>query len=132
MIQASRAPAGAAVPMPPPPPTANPAVDPSLAAHPLAQITKPLLHHMNGTDGLNGYTFARWLIDSDPSGRQNYDIMKEAGRDQLMEIIKTYPPLYDVIEKVPAKFSAFLTEFLRFDEWQKEQDAMEDGEDTGT
>jgi hypothetical protein len=94
------------------------------------RFTPTLLHHMSNND-LNGYTFARWLIDSDPAGRQRYDEMKEAKREDVEAMLKMYPPLWDQLSKTPQKTEGFLTELLRLDEWEKEQAALEDQDDEG-
>lgn len=111
---------------PPPVLTGNQVMDELIST--TWQMAPTLLFHLHSEDR-NGYTFARWLIDSSANGRQNFNYMKEAGKDDLLKMIELYPPLDEALKKTPEKRNAFIDEMLRLDEWEKEQEAAGDDDE---
>lgn len=133
----SQQPAVEAAPAAPPPningfpmpsPTGNATVDPLLQY--VWRITPALLHHM-GTESLNGYTFARWMIDSDASGRQNYNMAKEAGSESFSQLLEMYPPVWSILVKTPVTLKTFMEEFLTLDAWEMDQAGEDEEEQEG-
>lgn len=86
-----------------------------------AAITPAFLHHLNDAN-LNGATFAGWLIDSRGDGRLQYDKMKEAGAEQITQLLALYPPLWSQVSAIPTKLTAFIEEFIQYDESQKAEE----------
>lgn len=102
------------LPQPGPPPT-----DPMTEF--AAALTPAFLHHLNDAN-LNGATFAGWLIDSRGDGRLQYDKMKEAGPEQITQLLSLYPPLWSQVSAIPTKLTAFIEEFIQYDEEQKAEE----------
>lgn len=97
----------------------------------IAEIAEPLINHLNGrhpesNEPLNGYDFAGWFITG--KGRLAYDTVKSVGPETLLNALKTYPPVWNVIGGVEPRVKQFLGEFLTLDEMLQEDDGDE-GED---
>ena len=97
--------------------------------HNLLNMLRPgLLKAFN--DGLSGAEYAESLIELTDaglfgpaySGRQIYDAILEAGEMSVSTVIKTFPPIWDVVKQTPQKWERFLHEFFTADEiWAKEE-----------
>ena len=116
----------------PVPPSAPPVVQPQLAAAMegaappgampgappmdpvrgmLMQLEKPLLSALEQEK--TGDEFADTLIGW--VGRIPYEQLKSLGKDQIMQMLQTYPPIWAVVMQVPQRFEQFLQEFLDHD-----------------
>lgn len=78
----------------------------------LERLREPLISSLNA--GESGYDFAAKFIDY--NGRLSYDYLKELGQDRIIALLSTYPPIWQVASRIPQQFSAFLNEFLSYDE----------------
>lgn len=81
-------------------------------------VTTPLLRSFNA--GESGAEFASRLVDltdsgyfgDGASGTQVYDQVLEFSPQLLDSLIKTYPPIWNVVGKTPQKWQKFLSEFF--------------------
>lgn len=94
----------------------------------IAEIAEPLINHLNGkhpesNEPFDGYDFASWFISG--KGRLAYDTVKSVGPDILLNALKTYPPVWNVIGGIEPKVKQFLGEFLTLDEMLKEEENEE-------
>jgi hypothetical protein len=104
--------------LPPPPPSSGAETDlpqpgdTTLNAyhHFLAQLEKPLLLAMENNEP--GDQFAEKLVGW--QGQVAYDLLHGLGRDQVIQILSTYRPIWSVVSTIPQKFSQFLDEFLSY------------------
>ena len=127
-----------AAPPPPPPPVQATAEQqqtqqqeqPDMMAqyHNLLSMLRPSLLK-SFMDGESGADYAERLIELTDaglfgpaySGRQIYDAILEAGELSVSTVIKTFPPIWDVVKQTPQKWERFLHEFFTADEiWAKE------------
>lgn len=76
----------------------------------LAQLEKPLRMSLDNNE--TGDTFAEKLVEF--HGQMAYDVLHNLGRDQLIQILSTYPPIWTVVSAMPQKFSQFLDEFMAY------------------
>lgn len=76
----------------------------------LAQLEKPLRMSLDSNE--TGDTFAEKLVEF--HGQMSYDVLHNLGRDQLLQILSTYPPIWQVVSAMPQKFSQFLDEFMHY------------------
>lgn len=104
----------------------NPA-DPNYGAHMfLAQIEPAFLAHFYGGE-TDGYSFAEFLLsgltggNETQDGRRAYMQIKEAGRDQLITTLQTYPPIWERVKATQMRLVKFIDEFLGYDELEDEQ-----------
>lgn len=88
----------------------------------LSQLEHPLLDSLNQGD--TGYDFAGKMIEW--QGRMVYDALREQGKDVLITIIRTYPPIWNVVVTIPQRFDLYLDEFLSYDEWLANQPPEQD------
>jgi hypothetical protein len=125
-----------AAPTPPPPPVQATAEQPTQEQQPdmmaqyhnlLSMLRPSLLKSF--MDGESGADYAERLIELTDaglfgpaySGRQIYDAILEAGEMSVATVIKTFPPIWDVVKQTPQKWERFLHEFFTADEiWAKE------------
>lgn len=77
----------------------------------LAKIEKPLLTHLR--QNATGGDFADWLIRSDDNGQLIYEALCEQGKEAVLRMLSMYPPIWSMVQGIPAKFDAFLDEFLQ-------------------
>ncbi len=85
-------------------------------------------------DGENGADYAERLIELTDaglfgptySGRQIYDAILEAGELSVSTVIKTFPPIWDVVKQTPQKWERFLHEFFTADQIWASEDEAED------
>jgi hypothetical protein len=78
----------------------------------LMELKDPLLKALENGD--TGDVFADRLIGW--KGRMAYDVLKELGGDTIVQLLRAYPPIWNVVGRVPQKLSKFLVEFLSYDE----------------
>jgi hypothetical protein len=76
------------------------------------ELKDPLLKALENGD--TGDVFADRLIGW--KGRMAYDVLKELGGDTIVQLLRAYPPIWNVVGRVPQKLSKFLVEFLSYDE----------------
>ena len=68
----------------------------------------------------------------------HYDQLKMAGQDNIMLLLKSYPPLWQIIAPSEFRVKEMLEMFLKYDEITKEneeegdEDEDEDGDDSHT
>jgi hypothetical protein len=90
----------------------------------LMELKDPLLKALENGD--TGDVFADRLIGW--KGRMAYDVLKELGGDTIVQLLRAYPPIWNVVGRVPQKLSKFLVEFLSYDEIVARQEQEEDGQ----
>lgn len=103
------------VPLPPP---ANSGTvlpqpgDPDMNAYHLflSQLEQPLLQSLNNNE--TGDEFAEKLIGW--QGQVAYDFLHGMGKENLIRVLATYRPIWQVVVSIPAKFEQFLDEFLSY------------------
>lgn len=103
----------------------------------IQQVEKPFLGHFFG-EGLNGYTFAQFILSNGtgggpvPDGRRVYMTVKEqlqpAGFDAL---VKAHFPLWSKVQGMPQQYAQFVKEFFTYDEWVAEQESEPEPATTG-
>jgi hypothetical protein len=81
----------------------------------LAELKDPLLRALERGD--DGYEFADFFCQW--KGDTLYEAMVEQGPDALMQALSTYPPIWEVVTKIPVRFSKFLEEFMDDSEEQE-------------
>jgi hypothetical protein len=94
----------------------------------LAELKEPLLRALNNPDVEEGshpgadfaYLLMQW------KGRMAYDALRELGKDVIVQLLHTYPPIWTEVVKTPQKFSTFLDEFLAYDQLMADQDRDEE------
>lgn len=104
----------------PPPPPANAGVvlpqpgDPDMNAYHLflSQLEQPLLQALNNNE--TGDAFAEKLVGW--QGQVAYDFLHGMGKENLIRVLSTYRPIWQVVVSIPAKFEQFLDEFLAYGE----------------
>ena len=113
---------------PPPDPNSQEAIKLRL----LQFLEKPFLAHFQDAD-LDGFTFAQWVISDGTmgapttKGRGLYmDIktnlgMRPDGGSTLDDMIKGFPPIWDIAKNTQPQYRKFLAEFFHYDEMQAEQ-----------
>ena len=93
-----------------------------------AMITTPLLRTFNAGEG--GADFAARLVEltedgffgPGASGTQVYDQVLEFGQPVIATLIKTYPPIWNVVGQTPAKWDRFLNDFFNARQiWAQEE-----------
>jgi len=85
--------------------------------------------HFFNTD-LNGYTFAEHIMTGSVSGPMIYAQMKNNGKDALLQVLSTYPPIWQKIGGLQPKLHAFADEFMSYEEWKNQllNEEEEEGE----
>lgn len=78
----------------------------------LAQLEKPLRLSLENNE--TGEEFAEKLVEF--HGQMAYDLLHNLGKDQLIQILSTYPPIWQVVTAIPQKFNQFLDEFMAYGE----------------
>lgn len=87
----------------------------------LAQLKDPLLLALQ--NGESGHEFADKLVQL--HGKMAYYAIAEHKADGIVQLLSTYPPIWNEISKVPQQFNVFLAEFLTYDEYlQQEEEAQ--------
>lgn len=76
----------------------------------LSALEKPLRLALENNEP--GDQFAEKLVGW--QGQVAYDLLHGLGRDQLIHILSTYPPIWSVVSAIPTKFSQFLDEFMSY------------------
>lgn len=76
----------------------------------LAQLERPLRLSLENNE--TGDEFAEKLVEF--HGQMAYDLLHNLGKDQLVQILATYPPIWQVVTAIPQKFQQFLDEFLAY------------------
>ena len=122
---------------------AAPAVDPDAAAFmsagfpmeavpALQQITVPFNAHYFGVPETSGYTLAAWVVTGGTAaketqdGRQQYELVKATGEENLQRILLARPPIQRAIGGFPVeRTQKFIREFLTYDEWLTQQDELD-------
>lgn len=96
----------------------------------LGQIKDPLLRSLEnaeaGEEAHAGADFAYLLIQW--NGRMGYDALRELGKDTIINLLRTYPPIWNEVVRVPQKFNVFLDGFMDADRIMKEDQDREDQE----
>lgn len=77
----------------------------------LAELEQPLI--LSLSMGETGDVFAGKLIDW--KGRMAYDILKSQGKDVLVALLRSYPPIWDKVSQIQPTLSQFLDDFLNYD-----------------
>jgi len=76
----------------------------------LAQLQQPLRLALENNE--TGDEFAEKLIGW--QGQVAYDLLHSLGKNQLLQILSTYPPIWRLVMAIPAKFEQFLDEFMAY------------------
>ena len=113
-------------------PNPNPNSDPGDAMRSyymvfLRQIERPLINHLNDASK-TGADFAAWVTDG--YGDVGYQSAKEMGKDALLALLMSHPPIAQVIQQIPSRADAFLEEFIHADEADDNPDNGEDAPPT--
>ena len=106
-------------------------------ANPMAQyhrflegIRLPMLGMMNDEGRETpGADFADWLMEAQgggPQGRQFYEGLKAQGPDAIKALFQSYPPLWNQLAQIEAKFDSFLEQFFQHDEIRQAELASEE------
>jgi hypothetical protein len=74
----------------------------------LEKVREPLLHSLNSGD--TGHDFAAKLADYE--GLLAYETLRGMGKESILALLSTYPPIWQVVSQVPARFDQFLDEFI--------------------
>ena len=82
----------------------------------LKSIERPLINHLNDPNK-TGADFAAWV--SDGYGEIGYQSAREMGKDALMALLLSYPPIAQVVKQIPERSSQFIDEFLSADETEE-------------
>lgn len=94
----------------------------------LSQIKDPLLRCLEnaeaGEEAHAGADFAYLLIQW--NGRMGYDALRELGKETIIRLLQTYPPIWTEVVRVPSKFNVFLDGFMDADRIMKEDQDRED------
>lgn len=104
--------------IPPPPPGGGAPLphpgDATMSAYHtfLAQLENPLRLSLENNE--TGDEFAEKLVEF--HGQMAYDLLHNLGKDQLINILSTYPPIWQVVTAIPQKFQQFLDEFMSYGE----------------
>jgi len=98
----------------------------------MRKITQPLLYHWTRRPQTNGYTFAEWVMQDGmgiptDEGRLAYLTIKtNIGMEGLLQALKAWRPIWMTLSQSPAEeLTAFVQEFLTYEEWQAAQDEPE-------
>jgi hypothetical protein len=98
----------------------------------LKRITEPLCSHFTGTPDTNGYSFANWIVTGgtaameNEKGRGQYQLMKAAGADALLQLLQAWRPIWSRIGGFPPqRIQQFIAEFLDYDDWLARQQEPE-------
>jgi hypothetical protein len=114
--------AGAINPAPEPAPGSNPALNEAdRYTMMLRQLEGPLMTSLS--EGQSGDEFAETLIRW--AGRIPYDSLKGMGKDAILSLLQTYPPIWMQVTQIPTRFNQFLDEFLDYDEIMAAEEAGE-------
>lgn len=100
----------------PTPNAAGTTLGPAITAM-LRTIEGPFLLHLNDPEK-TGADFAEWL--SSGYGEIRYQTMREMGKDAILALLLSYPPIAGVITQVPARTDQFLEDFLHAFEGESE------------
>lgn len=89
----------------------------------LMTIEDPLLRYLQ--EGRSGADFGHLFIEL--RGPQEFEALQHFGKDAVAEILRTYPPIWEVAGAMPAQFAVFLDEFMRTPEIleQKRRERLE-------
>lgn len=87
----------------------------------LGKLKPSLLKAFN--ENLPGHEYAELLVElgdnglfgEGSSGRQIYDTLLESGQVSVDMLVKTYPPIWEVVNKTPKKWDKFLSDFFNAD-----------------
>ncbi len=95
--------------------------------HPfLAQIEPAFINHFENK--LGGDRFAEWLVSSRRDGKLIYGQIVDAGTENLVGLLKSYPPIWSVAALIPNRFATFIDEFMAYGEDEPEdEDEGNDG-----
>lgn len=107
--------------------------------HAFVETLRPsLLKAIN--DGISGAEYAETLVElgdnglfgPNMSGRQTYDMLLEKGQETINALIKSYPPVWNVVRQTPKKWEKFITDFFNADEiYAQQQQQHGQGSDQG-
>lgn len=102
------------IPSPPPTPGMGDQPQPSTtlgggAYAMLRQLERPLLTHLNDPNS-TGADFADALIKF--HGLTAYDAIRELGKDTVMALLNSYPPIATVLAQIPQRADEFIDDFL--------------------
>jgi hypothetical protein len=78
----------------------------------LKMIEEPLLRHLNDP-AKGGEDFAAALMDF--QGRLVYDRIRGLGKDTIMLLLNSYPPIGSVLAQIPQRADEFIDDFLNAD-----------------
>ena len=76
----------------------------------LAMYAQPLLTKYN--QGESGADFAGWMAEGNA---QDFYLIKHLGKDNLLNLISQYPPIWDAVQLTRDRFGKFIDEFLNYD-----------------
>lgn len=88
----------------------------------LHELEQPLLSALDRGD--SGDMFAEALINF--KGRMPYNFLKEQGKEVVMKLLRSYPPIWNKVQLSFSSFNTFLDEFLAYDEIVAKQQAEDD------
>lgn len=91
----------------------------------LKQIERPLLSHLNDPTK-SGADFAAALQDF--HGRIAYDAIRELGKDTVVALLNSYPPIASILAQIPQRADEFIDDFLDADRILAEEGDGEGGE----
>ncbi len=89
-------------------------IDPALAPYFafLDQIKPAFLHHLK--EQLGGDVFAEWLVNSREDGKLIYAQITDGGIENIIGLLKQYPPIWDVASMIPQRFAKFMDDFMDY------------------
>lgn len=88
----------------------------------MQQIEGPFISHFFSAE-LNGYTFAEHIYNSHPmQGPIAYAQMKQAGAEELIKALSTYPPIWSKVGGMQPKLHEFAAQFMNYEEWKNSTD----------
>jgi hypothetical protein len=90
----------------------------------LKDIEGPIIRYMS--EGRSGDEFASAIVEY--RGLLDYRAVKSCGADTIKTVLNAYPPIAQVVQRVPQQFDQFLDEFMRAEEIWAAQEAEDRGE----
>ena len=88
----------------------------------LHELEQPLLKALDRGD--SGDAFAESLINF--KGRMPYNFLKEHGKEVVLSLLRSYPPIWSKVQLSFSSFNTFLDEFLDYDNIVAREQAEDD------
>lgn len=101
----------------------------------LQRIEKTFITHFFDTElqGLNGYTFAHCMHcefvpdgSPTPAGRNEYMTIRDRWGQQFDQLLRSYAPIWNMVQGNPSKYAEFLKEFFGYDQYISQQNEPEE------